>query len=95
MIHGRESGELDDAQVWVSDFQAEEWVIADEAYFVPTRGVASPMGYGILAFSTEESASAFASDLDGEVIGWETLRQLPVSPEDMNEDMDMSEETER
>lgn len=78
IIYGRESGELDTAEVWVSDFEAEDWLSARTAHFVPTLGVASPMGHGILAFATHERAMAFAADLDGEVIDWDVVTRLTV-----------------
>lgn len=78
VIHGRDSGELDDATAWVHDFETEEWVEATVAFYVPTRAVASPMGHGILAFADQARAEAFAGDLDGEVIDWTTVLALPV-----------------
>lgn len=97
LIHGRETGELDGAHVWVSDFETEEWVEADQAHFVPTRGVASPMGYGVLAFSGEDRAAAFAYGIDGEVVDWEAVLRLPLtaSGPGTGEGMDMNETTER
>ena len=78
ILHGRETGELEDATAWVHDFETEEWVEATEAFFVPTRSVASPMGHGILAFADQARAEAFAADLDGEAITWATVLALPV-----------------
>lgn len=78
MVYGRETGELDTASVWVSDFEAETLISADAAHFVPTRGVASPMGHGILAFSERNRAQEMAESLDGEVIDWSMVKELPV-----------------
>lgn len=69
LIHGRETGELSEAVIWVSDFDERVLVDAETSSYVPTLGVASPMGHGILAFS----------DLDGEVIDWATVVELPVT----------------
>lgn len=79
LIHGRETGELDDATVWVSDFDDEVLISAATAFYVPTKGVVSPMGHGILAFSDQTRADRAASDLDGEVIQWEQVLELPVN----------------
>ncbi len=79
IIYGRETGELGTATTWVHDFETEEWLDATIAFYVPTIGVTSPMGHGILAFATEERAHRFAMDLEGEVIGWETVTELPVN----------------
>ena len=78
IIHGRETGDLAAASVWVHDFETEEWVEARDAFYVPTIAVASPMAHGILSFSDEERAMRFAEDLGGEVLGWEVVVDLPV-----------------
>ena len=78
IIQGRETSELEVAQVWVSDFEDEVLIDAEGAFYVPTMGVTSPMGHGILAFFDEARALAVAADLGGEVLDWETTKQLPV-----------------
>jgi copper chaperone NosL len=79
IIEGRESGELDVAKVWVSDFDQEVFIDAESAHYVPTLGVASPMGHGILAFADMDRATKVAEDLGGEVIDWHTAKELPVT----------------
>lgn len=79
ILEGRDSGELEEASVWVSDFDEEVLIEADTAFYVPTLGVVSPMGHGILAFSHEDRAMKTATDLDGEVIDWATVIELPVT----------------
>ncbi len=78
IVNGRESGDLSEADVWVSDFENEVLIEANSAYFVPTLGIVSPMGHGILAFSDLSRAQATATDLDGEVIRWDAVVDLPV-----------------
>jgi copper chaperone NosL len=78
IIHGRATGELADAVVWVSDFEHEVLIEADGAFYVPTAGVNSPMGHGILAFSEKSRADQVAADLGGAVIGWDRVIALPV-----------------
>ncbi len=78
ILHAREAGELESVEVWVSDFHEKVLVSAEGAFFVPTLGVASPMGHGILAFEDHERAEATAHALEGEVIEWETVKALPV-----------------
>ncbi|MGI9584705.1 MAG: nitrous oxide reductase accessory protein NosL [Acidimicrobiia bacterium] len=63
---------------WVHDYETEEWVDLANAHFVPTLSVSTPMGHGIIAFSDEERAASFAADVDGEVIGWVIVEQLPA-----------------
>lgn len=99
IIKGRETGDLESgATVWVSDFDDEVLIESETAFYVPTMGVASPMGHGILAFSEESRALATAEDLGGEVITWETVLELPVMDglvghhhSDMDEGMDHDE----
>lgn len=78
IIYARQYGELDSSEAWVHDFETEEWIVANEAFYVPTGAVATPMGHGILAFSTRERAEAFATEAGGEVITWEVVIDLPV-----------------
>ena len=70
--------ELAAATVWVSDFQQERLISAESALYVPTVGVTSPMGHGILAFSDEVRAKSLAAELGGEVISWDVVVDLPV-----------------
>jgi len=97
IIQGREFDELQSAEVWVSDFEDKVLIAAADAFYVPTMGVNSPMGHGILAFSEESRAVAVATDLGGEVIGWEVVTELPVVEglvghhHEMDESMDHDE----
>lgn len=78
IVHAREVGELDSAEVWVHDFETEDWLEATQAFYVPTLGVTSPMGHGILAFADKDRAVQTADVLGGEVISWAEVRELPV-----------------
>ena len=81
---------------WVHDYETEEWVDLANAYFVPTLSVSTPMGHGIIAFSDGTRANTFAEEVDGEVIGWVIVEQLPAMEnlvgvhhhEEMNHDDD-------
>jgi copper chaperone NosL len=79
IVHLRRTGDsVAMTEMWVHDYDTEEWVSVDSAFFVPTLSVASPMGHSIIAFSDEGRASAFAGDVDGEVITWDVLMNLPA-----------------
>ena len=78
VVHGHLHDELHDVEAWVHDLWTEEWILAEEAHYVPTRSTASPMGHGIFSFATRASASQFAIEVDGDVIDWATLLQLPI-----------------
>lgn len=62
------------AGTWVHDYESEEWIAADGAYFVDSDAIKSPMGHGIAAFATEAAANAFAAEVDGAVLDWDHLR---------------------
>lgn len=79
IIHSRENGGPEDAQVWVSDFDEKTLIEAESAHYVPTLGVASPMGHGILAFADHGRAMKTAVDLGGEVVDWPTVVDLPAT----------------
>ena len=48
--YGHATGEIATAEAWVHDYETEEWVAAEQAYFIVTQSVATPMAFGILAF---------------------------------------------
>lgn len=49
--------------VFVRSFQDGEWIPQDQAAYVVSKEISSPMGYGIAAFASEESATTFAKGL--------------------------------
>ncbi|MDJ0924937.1 MAG: nitrous oxide reductase accessory protein NosL [Acidimicrobiia bacterium] len=78
--HGRRTGDFDRVTfAWVHDFNTEDWILVEEAFFVTGKSVVTPMGHGIVAFSTEAAADEFAGELGGVVIRWEEVRDLPIT----------------
>jgi copper chaperone NosL len=55
----------DVAQFWVHDFQTEDWIIADQAFFVMSDTLHTPMGYGVVAFSDQAQAENLVSEVGG------------------------------
>ncbi len=88
LVFIKDSPELDDADVWVHDYETEMWVRSEDAYFVPTDEVTSPMGFGILCFSDEERATSFAQKGGDEVLNWTSVLALPTEVRQPG-DMDM------
>lgn len=94
LLHQRETGDaIDPEHTWVHDFETAEPVDVSNAYFVVTLSVSTPMGHNILAFTHEEGAVAFASDVGGEVIQWDIVFAMPerdglVGSHHMDMDMD-------
>jgi copper chaperone NosL len=64
---------------YVHDYSSEEWVDADQAHFVVSREILSPMGSGIAAHATAEAAAAMASDLQADVMSWDELQEYAAS----------------
>jgi copper chaperone NosL len=60
-------------QYWVHDFDTEQWLNAEQAYFVMSDQIHSPMDYGIAAFSDEARAKDFASSKNAMVMKFESI----------------------
>jgi copper chaperone NosL len=71
-VHHAEHQE-DIAQFWVHDFETEEWIKAELAYFVMSDQVHSPMDYGVVAFSDEIRAKEYASEINAMVMSFDTV----------------------
>jgi nitrous oxide reductase accessory protein NosL len=79
LVYQRSTGHsIDPIEAWVHDFETEEWITVADAFFVPTQSVTTPMGHGLISFSDEARAMAFAADVDGEVILWDVVLELPA-----------------
>lgn len=72
--HMRKHPELIPVGVWVHDYNSEEWIDAETAYFVESSSIRSPMGHGIAAFADEAAAKQLAAEMDGQVLDWDHLR---------------------
>jgi nitrous oxide reductase accessory protein NosL len=80
LLHQRAADDpIDVNEAWVHDYETEAWVTVDEAFFVPTMSVSTPMGHSIISFADEVRADTFARDVDGEVIVWDVVLRLPTT----------------
>ena len=52
------------AHFWVKDFDTQKWLKADNAFFVRSDSIQTPMGFGIIAFGTAESAQKILPSQD-------------------------------
>jgi copper chaperone NosL len=60
---------------FVHDRDSENWIRAEEAVYVVSSEIESPMGHGIYAFETLEAAEAFAQGLSSaQVMNFEEVR---------------------
>jgi len=69
-----EGGALEDGAVfWVHDYDTEEWLKAEEAFYVESEELATPMGFGIVAFADRERAEAWAAEQVGTLRSYSEL----------------------
>ncbi|HLE25758.1 MAG TPA: nitrous oxide reductase accessory protein NosL [Thermodesulfobacteriota bacterium] len=64
---------LDKAHFWVMDFDSATWIKGDEAYYVLSPGIHTPMGYGIIAFKDQIKAKETEDKSKGEVKEFKSL----------------------
>jgi copper chaperone NosL len=57
--------------IWVNDYHSEEWLKAEDAWYVESTGVNTPMGWGIAAFEKEDEARTHHEGVGGEMMTWE------------------------
>lgn len=51
------------ARVWVHDYETSEWLEGEEAFFVRSESIRTPMGGGIVAFSSRERAERYQGEV--------------------------------
>ncbi len=68
------------AYFWVMDFNGATWIKGEEAYFVLSHEVHTPMGYGIIAFKDQTKAKETADKTKGEVKEFESLFNMDWKP---------------
>jgi copper chaperone NosL len=55
-------------QYWVHDYDTEEWIAAEAAFFVVGEGLHTPMDHGVVSFSEESRAADLAAEVGGMVM---------------------------
>jgi copper chaperone NosL len=61
------------AVFWVHDYDTEEWLKAEEAFYVESEDLATPMGFGIVAFADKNRAEEWAADQAGTIRSYSEL----------------------
>ncbi len=61
------------AVFWVHDYESDEWLKADSAFFVHSVQLRTPMGHGIVALSSRERAEQLARQVQGQVLHFTEL----------------------
>ncbi len=59
--------------MFVRDFYSKEWVKIEEAYFVRSEKIQTPMNYFIATFKTRESLQKFLEEYGGEEFPYEQI----------------------
>lgn len=64
--------------IYVRSFEDASWLREEQAFYVVSKNISSPMGYGIAAFAAKQSAARFAQGLgDSEIYSLSEL--IPVA----------------
>jgi copper chaperone NosL len=61
---------------FVMDYDKKQWLKAEDAFFVRSEQIRTPMSGGIVAFSEKNRADAVASQFQGQVLKYEDLFTL-------------------
>jgi copper chaperone NosL len=63
--------------LWVTDFSdSETWLRAEDAVFLHSDQLRSPMGVGLSAHADREAARRYQGELGGEILGWTEVLAL-------------------
>jgi nitrous oxide reductase accessory protein NosL len=65
----------------VHDYDTEKWIKGREAHFVAADGLRTPMGFDIVAVSTQARAESLAAETGGTVHTFESLMALAAAGE--------------
>jgi copper chaperone NosL len=63
----------ENAHFWAMDFDSQSWIRGEEAHYIISREIHTPMGYGIIAFKNPIRAKEFADKTKGEVKQFKSL----------------------
>ena len=66
--------------VWVHAYRTDEWLVADQAVFVHSAELATPMGSGLVALAAEKDAAQLGREMRGEVVRFEELPAVVLRP---------------
>lgn len=61
------------SKIYVADYDASEWVAAQEAFYVRGSDIITPMDCGIVAFGSHETALRFKEEHGGEILSFQEL----------------------
>ncbi len=70
MIHyADEEDNLNISSVYVMDYSSKEWIDGQDAYYIWSQNITTPMGHGILALKDSKKAKELAEKENGKYLG--------------------------
>ena len=70
MIHYMdEEDNLNISSVYVMDYSSKEWIDGQDAYYIWSQNITTPMGHGILALKDSKKAKELAEKEKGKYLG--------------------------
>jgi copper chaperone NosL len=63
---------------YVHDYTSEAWLDATQAHYVISPAIHTPMGHGIAAHNSLAAAEQMAAEVQGNVLTWAALQELPT-----------------
>ncbi|MBC8194875.1 MAG: nitrous oxide reductase accessory protein NosL [Acidimicrobiia bacterium] len=73
LVNGYKHGDLEATGRWVFDYDTGDAVPVGSASFVASGDLMTPMGWGVVAYATEQDALDLAASLNGHVLSWDGL----------------------
>ncbi|HYL97597.1 MAG TPA: nitrous oxide reductase accessory protein NosL [Blastocatellia bacterium] len=68
------------AAAYVNDYNAGQWIAAEEARYVHSKSFDTPMNFGIVAFKESSGATAARDKYNGEMIAFDDLFSAVAKP---------------
>lgn len=67
------AGDIDRMSAWVHDYDSEEWINAEDAFYVMESSIQTPMDFGVAAFADRSRADSFAAEHSTSAVSWVAL----------------------
>jgi len=62
---------------WVPNFEnPDRWLQAEDAYFLHSETLRSPMGLYLSAYADRESAEKYRQEYKGEIVSWNEVKEI-------------------
>lgn len=56
--------------LYVHDFKTSQWLRAEDAWYLVSERIPTPMSWGLVAYGTETAAREGQAEWDGQVLDW-------------------------